>query len=197
MLNRIVRIILSVSLVGCTFLTNNLETSETEVETSETTVYFEQNTDVISQLKDEIHETRNWDKGCTDNTIQISYDDAQILLKIAAAEAGGEDVEGQLYVMETVWNRVMLEDNFYYFPGSIEEVVFQEGAFTTVTEGKYDAAEPNYRTHLALAKFESNIDLDKEVLGFETIDNGQALLQYFDMYKIHGGHVLYKAKKED
>lgn len=146
-------------------------------------------------LKEEVRYTQHWDEGCSDNTIQISYEDAQILLKIAAAEAGGEDVDGQLIVMETVWNRVMSDDPYY--PDTIREVVSQKDAFTTVTNGIYGTVEPNSRTHLALAKFEANLNHDDLILGFETKGHGRKLLNYFDYYYTHGNHDVFKAKEKD
>ena len=60
-----------------------------------------------------------------------SVEDAEILLKIAMAEAEGESVEGKALVMLVVLNRVWSEG----FPDSISEVVFQDGQFTPTEEG--------------------------------------------------------------
>ena len=204
MLNKIVRIILSVSIAGSALLNNSIETAETkfettetklesnetEYETSTTTVIFEQNPDIVSQLKDEIHETRNWDEGCYDDTIEVSQKEAEMLLKIAYAEGGSEGIKGQLLIMQVVWNRVLSEN----FPNDIESVIFQTNAFTSVTEGKYDIAEPTWETHVALAQFEANKNHDYKVIGFETVDNGNALLKFFDFYFIYGNHCFYKIK---
>ena len=34
------------------------------------------NSQIISKLKEEVRYTQNWDEGCSDSTIQISYEDA-------------------------------------------------------------------------------------------------------------------------
>ena len=150
--------------------------------------------DVISLLEEEIHETQNWDTDCEDNTKQISYEEAQMLMKIAYSEAGNQGVEGQLKIMETVWNRAVSDD----FPetNTIEEVLRQPGQFESFTNGKYDAAEPNVDSHLALAEFEKNLNHDDNPVGFETVNNGNVLLRHFDFYKIVGDHVFYKVKKK-
>lgn len=69
-----------------------------------------------------------------------SAEDAEILLKIAMAEAEGERVEGKALVMLVVLNRVWSEG----FPDSISEVVFQDGQFTPTEEGgRYWNTEPD------------------------------------------------------
>ena len=69
-----------------------------------------------------------------------SAEDAEILLKIAMAEAEGESVEGKAFVMLVVLNRVWSEG----FPDSISEVVFQDGQFTpTEGGGRYWNTEPD------------------------------------------------------
>ena len=73
--------------------------------------------------------SRDWDS-----------EDGEILLKIAMAEAEGEGVEGKAYVMMVVLNRVWSDD----FPGTIKDVVFQEGQFTPVEDGgRYWTTEPD------------------------------------------------------
>jgi hypothetical protein len=141
----------------------------------------------------DVRYTQDWDANTSDNTIQISYQDAQRLMKIAAAEAGNQGVEGQLKVMEVVWNRV-LSDNY---PDTIEGVITQPNRFSSYTNGMYDAAVPTSDTHLALAEFEKNIDLNKEIIGFETVANHKSLEKYFDYSFTVGDHDFYVEKKEE
>lgn len=73
--------------------------------------------------------SRDWDS-----------EDGEILLKIAMAEAEGEGVEGKAYVMMVVLNRVWSDD----FPGTIKDVVFQDGQFTPIEDGgRYWTTEPD------------------------------------------------------
>jgi N-acetylmuramoyl-L-alanine amidase len=154
--------------------------------------YPEVRRDVIKDLKELVHSTQHWDEGCTDKTIQISYEDAQRLLKIAYAEAGGEGVDGQLKVMQTVWNRVKSDK----FPDTIAEVISEPSQFSSYTNGNYAKAQPTYETHLALAQFEANLNQDDNLIGFETNTNGAVLLKYFDYYMVCGNHTFYQLKKD-
>lgn len=125
--------------------------------------------------------------------IEVSYDDAQRLMRIAAAEAGDQGVKGQLLIMRVVWNRKLSP----IFPDTIEGVLSQKSQFQTYTNGMYENAEPNADTHLALAEFEKNLDPDKKIIGFETVANQGALLQYFDFAYTYGNHDFYKLKAND
>ena len=81
---------------------------------------------------------------------EITYDEAQMLMKIAMAEAESDGIQGKAMVMAVVLNRV--EDD--RFPDSIEEVIFQEHQFSPIADGRYEKAEPDVECHLALAEIE-------------------------------------------
>ena len=66
-------------------------------------------------------------------------DDAYRLAKIAMAEAESEDTEGKALVMLVVLNRVWDDE----FPDTIEEVIFQKGQFSPISNGRYDEVEPD------------------------------------------------------
>lgn len=59
--------------------------------------------------------------------IEVTYEDARRLMKIAAAEAGNQGPEGQLLVMRVVWNRVLSP----HFPDTVQGVISQRGQFQT------------------------------------------------------------------
>lgn len=82
--------------------------------------------------------------------LEITYEEAQMLMKIAMAEAEADGVRGKAMVMAVVLNRV--EDD--RFPDSIEEVIFQEHQFSPIDDGRYEEAEPDVECHLALAEIE-------------------------------------------
>lgn len=65
--------------------------------------------------------------------------DEKILKQIAMAEAEGESTEGKALVMRVVLNRVQSED----FPDNVQDVVFQEGQFEPVWNGRYYSVEPD------------------------------------------------------
>lgn len=162
------------------------------IEKTETTVYFPTYPSVIDLLKEEIHETRHWDENCSDNTIQVTQEDAVRLMKIAVSEGGNQGVSGQLLIMQTVWNRV----NSDLFPDSIQSVIEQPHQFSSVDDGRYQSAEPSWESHIALAEFEKNLSHDENLIGFETVDNGESLLSYFDFYETYKDHNFYTLKKD-
>lgn len=147
----------------------------------------------ISYLKELITHTQHWEENCCDSTIQISYEDAQRLMKIAYAEAGNQGIDGQLIIMQTVWNRVQSPD----FPDSIKEVIEQPGQFQSYKTGMYDRAEPTAETHEALAQFESNKKHDNRVIAFETSANGRSLEKHFDFLFTLKDHDFYGQKKKN
>lgn len=81
---------------------------------------------------------------------EITYDEAQMLMKIAMAEAEGDGTQGKAMVMAVVLNRVK-DDRF---PDNIEAVIFQEHQFSPIADGRYKKAEPDAECHLALAEIE-------------------------------------------
>ena len=149
------------------------------------------NSQIISKLKEEVRYTQNWDEGCSDSTIQISYEDAQRLMKIAYAEAGTQGIDGQLRVMQVVWNRVQSPD----FPDSIEGVISQPHQFQTYERGTYSTAQPTAETHQALALFESNKDHDNRIIAFETSSCNRTLEKYFCFLYQLKDHDFFSQKK--
>lgn len=62
------------------------------------------------------------------------------------AEAESEDTEGKALVMLVVLNRVWDDE----FPDTIEEVIFQKGQFSPISNGRYDEVEPDEDCYRAL-----------------------------------------------
>lgn len=200
MLNYLIRKSLQVSflcgMMGFTLSSDPIEVQETipeEKEIIETIKIEPAKADPVESLQDIVTETPSWDKDCTDSTIQITQEEAEMLMKIAWSEAGNQGIEGQLLIMETIWNRVQSDT----FPGTIKEVIEQKGQFSSYYNGVYDRAQPTEETHQALAIFESNKGLDPNPIGFETNDNGNVLLKYYDFYKVYGNHTFYKQKNKN
>ena len=64
----------------------------------------------------------------------INMDDVKLLAAVIWAEAEGEDHTGKRLVASTVLNRVDDER----FPNTIYEVIFQNGQFTVIGNGRFD-----------------------------------------------------------
>lgn len=118
-----------------------------------------------------------------------SWEDSEILLKIAMAEAEGEPTEGKALVMLVVLNRVWSED----FPGTIQEVAFQENQFS-VTEpgGRYYTTEPNEDCRKALELVESGWDESQGALYFESCDADNWHSRNLELLFQYGGHRFYR-----
>lgn len=123
-----------------------------------------------------------------------SYDwdgeDAEMLMKIAMAEAEGESVDGKALVMLVVLNRAWSDE----FPDSIEAVLFQKNQFSPVADGgRYWTTEPNAECAEALALVESGWDESQGALYFESAANEQGWhsrnLEFIFQY---GGHKFYR-----
>lgn len=118
-----------------------------------------------------------------------SGEDSEILLKIAMAEAEGEDTEGKALVMLVVLNRVWSDD----FPDSIEDVVFQTGQFSPVAEGgRYYTTVPDEDCYKALGMVMGGWDESYGALYFESCENSSWHSENLEFVFQHGGHRFYK-----
>lgn len=119
--------------------------------------------------------------------IEIVPEDAQILMRIAAAEAKSEGVEGKALVMAVVLNRVKNED----FPDSIREVVFQKNQFSPIADGRYDTICVDQECCEALDSIVSGKYQEFTALYFDSCENSWASRnkEYIDTI---GKHNFYK-----
>lgn len=146
--------------------------------------------DPVTLAKNEVRFTTNWECETTDNTIEVSYADAQLLMRIAAAEAQDQGVYGMYLVMQTVWNRVQSP----LYPDTVWGVISQPSQFEPITNGSYYTVEITPEAHEALAMFESNLNANTEIVAFESIYNNDSLTRYYDMSFTYLGHTFYKQK---
>lgn len=121
---------------------------------------------------------------------EYTYEEAQMLMRIAQAEAGNQGIIGMELVMMVVLNRVADEA----FPNTIEGVIFQPHQFEPVEDGRYWEVEISPEAHLALAEIEKGIPLDEEVVAFEITSNRKSLERYFTYCYTEGSHDFYIAK---
>jgi len=120
-------------------------------------------------------------------------DEAYLLAKIAMAEAEGEDTEGKALVILTVLNRVW--SDIPYFPDTIEEVIFQEGAFAPIGNGRWNRVEPNADCFEALRIVEEGWDESRGALYFERTPDGETWhTKHLQKLFVHGNHTFYKER---
>lgn len=121
---------------------------------------------------------------------EFTYRDAQMLMRIAEAEAGNQGKEGMKLVMMVVLNRVADEA----FPNTVEDVIFQAGQFQPVSDGRYYTVDISTDAHLALADIEKGEPLDEYVVAFEITSNSKSLERYFKYAYTLGAHDFYVVK---
>lgn len=126
-------------------------------------------------------------------SMDFDANDAYLLEKIAMAEAESEDTEGKALVMLVVLNRVWDAR----FPDTIEEVIMQDGAFTPVSNGRFDSVEPDADCQRALEMITTgHWDESDGALYFERTE-GQSTWHSRNLTKLfeHGAHTFYTEKE--
>lgn len=118
--------------------------------------------------------------------IELSYEDAQLLMGIAQAEAGNQGTDGMWLVMSVVINR----KNSPEFPDSIKKVIYQESQFYAKGIGK---TEISPECHEALARIEKG-DVAPQIVAFERTTN-KTLEKYFSSAFDYRDHRFYVLKK--
>lgn len=99
---------------------------------------------------------------CTEWSTYETY----ILAKLAMAEAESEPLETKAMVIQVVLNRVNDEE----FPSNIADVIYDEGQFTPISDGRFDKVEPNQECYDAIKMIKnSRGNIDKDILYFETV----------------------------
>ena len=73
-------------------------------------------------------------------SLDWSAEESYLLAKLAMAEAESEDTEGKALVILVVLNRVWDDEEF---PDTIEEVIYQLGQFSPISNGRFDGVEPD------------------------------------------------------
>lgn len=133
--------------------------------------------------------TESTERETEHQSLIYSYDwsgkESYLLAKIAMAEAGNQDTEGKALVMLVVLNRVWVDE----FPDSIEEVIYQPGQFSPISDGAFDRAEPDDDCWDALDMVMQGWDESKGALYFESKssstwheDNLKFLFKHQDHY---------------
>ena len=117
---------------------------------------------------------------------EFTYDEAQMLMQIAQAEAGNQGVSGMILIMACVLNRVADEDDF---PDTIEGVIYEPYQF--YTEGM--TTDLSAEAHEALAYIESGKPIDTRVVAFE-VSTSSYLERYFEYAYTVGDHNFYYKK---
>lgn len=110
------------------------------------------------------------------------------LAKLAMAEAESEDTEGKALVMLVVLNRVWDDE----FPDTSEEVIFQKGQFSPISNGRYDEVEPDEDCYRALQLIQTGWDKSRGATYFESKSDSTWHSENLTFLFKHGKHYFYK-----
>ena len=119
--------------------------------------------------------------GIDEVTEEMILGDMELMAQLVEAEAGNQDFEGKCLVVDVLLNR--LESDA--FPNTVEEVIFQEGQFSVVTNGAWEKAAWNMKDDdYAAVLDELEMHTNKDVLYF---NNCRKVSGTGTPFK-HGGH---------
>lgn len=118
-----------------------------------------------------------------------------IAVRMAMAEAEGEDTEGKALVILVIYNRTKSGK----FPDTVKGVISQRNAFTSYSNGRYEAVKPDADCWAALDLIqETGWDESQGALYFEqTPEDGESTWHSRNLERlfIHGNHTFYTEKE--
>ena len=119
----------------------------------------------------------------------LSTEEQELIQKLMLAEAEGEGDIGMIMVANVVYNRIQSPD----FPDTVQEVIYQEGQFASVTDGRLVAAQPNELTEEILTDLQLEyIDLTNGALYFCEASSDQWHNNLEFLYQYHH-HKFYRS----
>lgn len=141
-------------------------------------------------LQKVMKEHEDMESGTMKRSLDWSVDESRMMEKMAMAEAEGEDTEGKALVILVILNRVWSDE----FPDTIQDVIFQDGAFESVANGRYDRVDPNEDCYAAMNLITTGQwDGSDGALYFER-SSDQETWHSRNLQKLftHGNHTFYK-----
>lgn len=127
------------------------------------------------------------------NSIACTEAEEYLLAQIAMAEAEGEDTEGKALVMRVVLNRV----SDAQFPDSIEAVIFQEGQFSPIANGRFGRVKPDRDCWDALEMVEfGRWDESQGATYFESKSESTWHSENLEFLFQHGKHYFYRESED-
>ncbi|WP_207647716.1 cell wall hydrolase [Butyrivibrio hungatei] len=162
-------------------------------EETETYIQEKRETEDLSVNGDvQVEEMGQCPESISQSSGQVMTDaEKKMLMKVAQAEAGNQGIDGMWLVMSVVMNRVGSRS----FPDSIEEVIFQKGAFSSVTDGRYEEQVIlSYEVTEALGMI-LNGEVAENIVAFE-IKDSDVLEKWFEYAFTFRDHNFYTEKEQ-
>ena len=125
----------------------------------------------------------------THNVHLYTQEDADLMKRVAMAEGQSEGPEGMYLILSVVVNRIKDPD----YPDSVEGVIFQKNAFSSVSDGNFDKVSvPSAECEEAFARIEAG-DVCPQIIAFEGIKS-DVLDQWFMEAFTYRHHKFYTKK---
>lgn len=122
-----------------------------------------------------------------DTHVDLNEDDEYLLAKIAMAEAENQNTEGKALVILVVMNRADSDR----FPDTVSDVIYEDGQFSPVSDGRYDAVDPDADCWEALELVRSGWDESQGALYFESKSKSTWHSKNLKFLFQHGNHYFY------
>ena len=154
-MQRYVGVLLCLILLTSVWLTSYTE-SEVIVETDEITPHLENRIvqEDIRYLTDKdfekLYTCKEDVRHEDENIVNLSQTDAWKFMKLSKCE-DDTDAITQARIMSVLYNRLKSKG----FPNTVDELLAQDGQFSCVKDGRFDKAEPDLNSHIALYLLES------------------------------------------
>ena len=161
------------------------EEAQPETETAEEETVYEYETENTIVAEDPIVQDEPY---INPPSFMYGESEVEVLQKIVMAEAGAEDLQGQIMVANVILNRVAAG-----FGNSISEVVFAPGQFQPVSTGTYYSAVPSASVIEAVNRALAGEDYSFGALHFVS-PYGDTSWFYSDCTLVteHGGHLFFR-----
>lgn len=118
---------------------------------------------------------------------EILLGDMELVAQLVEAEAGNQCFDGKCAIVDVLLNRLESPD----FPNTMEEVIFQEGQFSVITNGAFDKAAWNMQeSDYKAVAYEYEMHSNKTWLYFnntENVSGSGEICQIGDHYFRDGG----------
>lgn len=131
------------------------------------------------------------------NSRIITPDELEMLYKMVEAECTGHDISSKKNVTHVILNRVM----DIHFPSTIEDVLFQENAFSPIGDNRYYEVEVTNETKQAVLESLYETDTTEGALFFMyRAGSSQNNVTWFDknlkyIMKDSAGHEFFRMKE--
>lgn len=188
-------------------VTNLEKTKDKNTTNINANYYAEKETKVESSLSKDIKDTQvayeakkaeksevpvMLSRGSSPNTLALNKSDFDTLCRIVEAEAGDQDILGRELVANVIFNRIKNDE----FPKTIREVVFENGQFSPISDGRYWDVNISAETQTAVMNVLKGSDHSQGALYFMQRDiASESGKRYFDTLNFlfkHGAHEFAK-----